>query len=135
MTNYGLLSIIPPLFAIGLAIITRNILVSLISGVFLGVIIINGWNPLSAFVSLISDFTFTEIVKGSQAQVLAIVFIIGGFVALVTAEKAFSSDSFSKLFSLCYLCAAARSLLATHMHRRRMPPGKNRRRLRGFGKD
>ena len=72
-------------------------MVSLISGVFLGALIINNWNPFTAFSSVISDFALYEIGKDSQVQVLAIVFIIGGFIALVTASG--GSSAFAKRLS------------------------------------
>ena len=53
MTNYGWLSIIPPLLAIALAIKTRQVYLSLFLGIFSGWLIIEGWNPFSGMVSAI----------------------------------------------------------------------------------
>ena len=48
MTDYGFLSIIPPLLSIILAVITKEVFVSLSIGCFLGAIIIAGWDPFTA---------------------------------------------------------------------------------------
>ena len=45
---YGPLSLLPPLVAIVLAVATRRVIVSLISGVFIGALVTTGWNPLQA---------------------------------------------------------------------------------------
>jgi Na+/H+ antiporter NhaC len=41
------LSLLPPLLAIGLAIKTRQVYLSLASGIWLGWTILSGWNPLT----------------------------------------------------------------------------------------
>ena len=48
--NYGLLSVLPPLLAIGLAIGTKQVYLSLMAGIWLGWTTLNGWNPLAGFV-------------------------------------------------------------------------------------
>jgi Na+/H+ antiporter NhaC len=47
MHDYGILSLLPPVIAIVLAIRTRQVFVSLFLGIWLGWVIINGFNPLS----------------------------------------------------------------------------------------
>lgn len=44
--DYGILSIIPAVLAIVLAMITKNIVISLAISVFVGSTIICGWNPI-----------------------------------------------------------------------------------------
>lgn len=44
--EYGWLSLLPPVLAIILAIRTKQVFVSLLFGIWLGWVIINGWNPL-----------------------------------------------------------------------------------------
>jgi tetracycline resistance efflux pump len=45
--SYGWLSVLPPLIAIGLAILTRQVMISLLTGVWAGWVIMAGWNPLT----------------------------------------------------------------------------------------
>lgn len=52
--NYGILSIVPPLIAIILALLTKEVLTSLISGIVVGGIIYTGGNILSAFEEIFS---------------------------------------------------------------------------------
>jgi branched-subunit amino acid transport protein len=47
--NFGWLSILPPLLAILLAFITKQVLVSLFLGIFIGATMLNGWNPFYGF--------------------------------------------------------------------------------------
>ena len=49
MHEYGVLSVLPPVIAIILAIRTKQVYVSLIFGIFLGWLILDHWNPLLAF--------------------------------------------------------------------------------------
>ena len=53
MTNYGWLSIIPPLLAIALAIKTKQVYLSLFLGIFSGWLIIEGWNPFNGIASAV----------------------------------------------------------------------------------
>ena len=53
--NYGILSVIPAIIVIGLALYTKKTVISLLIGTFIGVTILNGWNPLVAVVSFFRD--------------------------------------------------------------------------------
>ena len=46
--NYGLLALLPPVVAITLCFATKQVLVSMFAGIFVGALVISGWNPLSA---------------------------------------------------------------------------------------
>lgn len=54
MDTYGWLSILPPLFAIFLAIKTKHVYISLFLGIWLGWTIINSWNPLSGLIQTVN---------------------------------------------------------------------------------
>ena len=56
MSEYGFLSLLPPLAAIGLAIATRQVYVSLLIGIFLGYLIIHDWNVLEGFFATLQAF-------------------------------------------------------------------------------
>ena len=83
MEHMGLLSLIPPLIAVILAIITKNVIISLFSGVFVGVLILVGGNPLTATTGVIGDYLFPQLTDGYNAAILVLIFFIGGFVALM----------------------------------------------------
>jgi Na+/H+ antiporter NhaC len=50
--EYGILSIAIPLLTIALAIITKDVIVSLMGGIFAGLLVLNDYNPLTAFIAL-----------------------------------------------------------------------------------
>lgn len=83
MEHMGLLSLIPPLIAVILAIVTKNVIISLFSGVFVGVILLVGGNPLTATTGVIGDYLFPQLTDSYNAAVLVLLFFIGGFVALM----------------------------------------------------
>ena len=62
MDNYGFLSLLPPIIAIFLAIRTKQVFISLLTGIFIGWLIIGGWNPLKGIL-------FTKISIGSKLQI------------------------------------------------------------------
>jgi Na+/H+ antiporter NhaC len=92
----GLLSILPPVLAIGLAIWTKQVYPSLLAGIWLAWTILNDWNPFAGLVqtvdSLINIFADTE-----RTMIIMLTVMIGalltftqysggmsGFVAWVT---------------------------------------------------
>ena len=91
---YGFLSLLPALVAIILSVVTKNVIVSLLTSVYLGSLIINSFKPFTAFVSMISDFMYVKIAEGPNAQTIFMMAIIGGFVALLTSTGA--ANSFAK---------------------------------------
>jgi tetracycline resistance efflux pump len=55
LTNYGWLSIIPPILAIALAIKTKQVYLSLFLGIFSGWLIIERWDPFNGMASAIQE--------------------------------------------------------------------------------
>lgn len=86
MEHYGVLSIVPPILAIILALKTKNIIVSLFFGLFFGAIALAGGNPIVAFANLIPDFIYAQVATDSNMQSITNLCIIGGFVALISAS-------------------------------------------------
>jgi Na+/H+ antiporter NhaC len=85
MENFGLISILPPLITIALAMKTRHVVFSLVTGVFFGILALSNWNPILALASLIKDYIYIQAAEPSNVQSLTNLFIIGGFVALIEA--------------------------------------------------
>ncbi len=80
----GWLSVLPPLFAIGLALATRDVLLSLFLGIFGGALILFDWNPFVAFGRSIDSFIAPAVANSSQASILVFTILLGGMVGLVT---------------------------------------------------
>jgi len=83
MTHHGVLSIMPVLLAIGIAVWTRKVVPSLFLGVYAGVLILAGGHPIDATTSTIKDYLLTQLTDGYNAGVLVLLVFIGGFVGLM----------------------------------------------------
>jgi len=83
MNEYGFLSIIPPLLTVVLAIYTKNVVVALTLGILCGSLIITDFHPFNALLNAIEDQVLAEVSRGTQAQVILVIMIIGGFVKLL----------------------------------------------------
>ncbi len=80
----GWLSVLPPLLAIGLALATRDVLISLFLGIFGGALILFDWNPFAAFGRSIDSFIAPAVANPGQAGILVFTILLGGMVGLVT---------------------------------------------------
>lgn len=80
---YGILSLLPPLLAVILSILTKNVILSLFIGVFSGVLVMAGGNPIITIQSVIGDYFFMQLQDSYNAGVLVLLVFIGGFVALM----------------------------------------------------
>ncbi len=80
----GWLSLVPPILAISLALITRDVLVSLFLGVFGGALIVYDWNPLVAFARTIDHFIVEQIADSDHAALLLFTVLLGGMIGLIT---------------------------------------------------
>lgn len=93
MSEYGLLSLLPPILTVILAMWTRNIIVSLSLGVFCGSLILTGYNPFYATLDLIENRVFVQISIPSNIQIIFTMMAIGGFIKLLEVSggaKAFA---------------------------------------------
>ena len=82
MDNYGFLSLIPPIVAIVLAIRTKQVFISLLSGIFFGGLIIGNWNPFQGIL-----LTIESIVKvfddPGNTRVVFFTFLVGSLITLI----------------------------------------------------
>lgn len=83
--SYGVLSLLPPLLAIGLAIWTRQVYLSLAAGIWVGWTIAAAWNPLAGLADGI-DATVSVLADSDSARVLLFTFGIGALIAVVEAN-------------------------------------------------
>ncbi len=80
----GILSILPPLVAIILALIFRQVVVSLMLGVYLGAVFIYDYNPLTGFLRLIDTYIINAIADTSHIQVIVFTLLFGGVIGLIS---------------------------------------------------
>lgn len=80
----GLFSILPPALAILLALIFRQVLLSLIIGIFTGTFFIYGYNPLTAFLRLADVYIINALIDKSHMQVIVFTLLFGGVIGLIS---------------------------------------------------
>ncbi|WP_234031422.1 Na+/H+ antiporter NhaC family protein [Lentibacillus cibarius] len=83
MMEFGILSLLPPVIAIVLALITRNVLPALFAGVWLGATMINGWNPFLGLYKTFSDFIIPSAGDPWNATVLIYCGLFGILIAFL----------------------------------------------------
>lgn len=83
--EFGLLSIVPPLFAIALAIKTRQVFLSLFLGIVIGWIIISGGNLLKGFESSVQSII--DVFKDAgNTRVVVFCALVGALISLTQAN-------------------------------------------------
>jgi tetracycline resistance efflux pump len=85
MTEPTWISVLPPLLAIGLAIVTRQVYLSLAAGIWLGWTILSGWNPVAGLARAI-DETVAVLGDAGNARVILFTLVIGALIATVEAS-------------------------------------------------
>lgn len=88
--EYGIISIIIPLLTIALAIITKDVIVSLMVGIFAGLLTLHGYNPLQAFTGLFDGF-IAQIGEGWIAKTLLFTLFVGAVIRLLNLSGAVES--------------------------------------------
>ncbi|PJB55803.1 MAG: sodium:proton antiporter [Candidatus Infernicultor aquiphilus] len=80
--NYGFLSLLPPLVAITLCFITKQVLASLFIGIWVGATILIGWNPLSGVTKTLG-YIVGNAADSWNATILLFDFVVGGLIGLI----------------------------------------------------
>lgn len=95
----GILSIVPPLLAIILALLFKQVVISLILGIYSGALFINGYNPLTAFLRLIDKYIIQSVSDVSHTQVIVFTLLFGGMIGLISKSGGTTgiANSLSKL--------------------------------------
>ena len=77
-------SILPPLFAIGLALAFRQVLVALALGVWLGAFLLEDLSLLGSFARLLDTHLVGAIADRGHASILLFSLLLGGMLGLMT---------------------------------------------------
>lgn len=80
----GIFSIIPPLVAILVALIFRQVLFSLILGIFVGSFLLYDYNPLIAFMRLVDVYVINSLIDKSHIQIIVFTLMFGGVIGLMS---------------------------------------------------
>ncbi|MEN8006445.1 MAG: Na+/H+ antiporter NhaC family protein [Candidatus Krumholzibacteriota bacterium] len=85
--DFGWLSVVPPVLAIGMALVTRQVVVALVLGVYCGSLIVTG-NPGSAFLRVGDTYLVGALADDSHAAILMFSSILGGMVGVLSRSGA-----------------------------------------------
>ena len=88
--EYGFLSLVPPLLTIILALLTKNVFVSLLIGIMTGSFVLNAFSPLTSINAGI--YSIVDSMSGSNVIVIASILLIGAVIHLI--EKSGGIEGF-----------------------------------------
>jgi Na+/H+ antiporter NhaC len=80
----GWLSILPPLVAIVCALIFREVIISLLAGIWLGALYLTGWNPLAALGRTLDHYIVQAVTDSGHAMILVFSLLLGGMVGIIS---------------------------------------------------
>jgi Na+/H+ antiporter NhaC len=80
----GWLSIVPPLLAIVLALLFRDVIIALSVAIFSGALIFYDWNPLTAFARAVDRFVVGSLADADHAKIIVFSMMLGGMVGLIS---------------------------------------------------
>ncbi len=87
MTDYGLLSLLPIVLAIGLALKTRQIILSLGVGVFSASLILQGWNPWDAIVYTVDPLVLDAIADRDHVKVTLFTLFVAATLEVISQGR------------------------------------------------
>ena len=79
--EYGFLSLIPPLLTIILALVTKNVFISLFLGIFTGSLVLNAFAPLASFNAAL--YSIVDSMSQSNTIIIASCLIVGAVIHLM----------------------------------------------------
>ena len=82
----GWVSILPPLVAIVLALIFKEVITALLAGIWLGALVVVGYNPLEATWRLIDQYVVPALgdTDGGHTQIVVFSILLGGMVGIIS---------------------------------------------------
>ncbi|MFH1735401.1 MAG: Na+/H+ antiporter NhaC family protein [bacterium] len=83
--GFGFRSILPPLFAILLALISREVILALLGGIWLGASYLAGGNPVSGLFGTVDHHLVNALADSDHAFILLFSLMLGGMVGIIGA--------------------------------------------------
>lgn len=78
------LSILPPLLAIGLALILRQVVIALVAGVWLGAFFVSGYDLLGSLLATADTYAVQSLGDTDHASIIVFSLLLGGMIGVVT---------------------------------------------------
>jgi len=88
--SVGWTSLLPPLVAIGLALILREVVGSLLLGVFVGSLLLTPTQPGQALLAIATDFMLNAVADPAHAAIILFSLMLGGMVGILKSSGAMS---------------------------------------------
>ncbi len=82
----GWISILPPLLAIFLSLIFREVLISLFAGIYLGAIFLYDYHLFAAFMRVVDTILINVLVNRDHVIIIIFTLLIGGVVGIISAN-------------------------------------------------
>ncbi len=80
----GILSILPPLLAILLALITRQVIIALFCGIWLGVSFIYDYNIFTGFLRTLDHYLVNAVADPDRISIIIFTLVLGGMVGVIS---------------------------------------------------
>ncbi len=80
----GFLSLLPPILAILLALILRQVFISLFAGIWLGATFLWGYNPLLGILRLLDHYIVGSLADPNHASIVLFSLTLGGMVGIIS---------------------------------------------------
>ena len=81
--HYGVLSLVVPLIAIVLSFITRQVILSLATAVFVGAVILNGGNVFHGFLRMCDQYIVGTVTDTWNVTLMLFILSVGGLIAVM----------------------------------------------------
>ncbi|NPV88944.1 Na+/H+ antiporter NhaC family protein [Coprothermobacteraceae bacterium] len=81
--NFGVWSLLPPVLAILLAFVTRQVVLSLFIGAWVGVTMLDGGNVFKAFLDTLSKYLVGALTDSFHAGILIFLMVLGSVVGII----------------------------------------------------
>lgn len=91
MADYGWFSILPPLLAIALALIFRQVIPALMAGVWAGTLILCNGNLFTSFLRLGDTYLVDTLADKSHASIVMFSMILGGMIGVISKNGSVSA--------------------------------------------
>jgi Na+/H+ antiporter NhaC len=79
----GWLTILPPLVAIALALIFKDVVIALFIGIFTGAVFINRFDVFTAFFNVVDKYVLEAISDTDRASIIVFTLLLGGMVGII----------------------------------------------------
>ena len=80
----GFLSVVPPLAAMLLAVLLRQVVIALVAGVWIGATIVSGFDPLTGFFEVGSRFVIDAVTDRDRAHIIVFSMMFGGLAGILS---------------------------------------------------